>query len=544
MDYKFKYFDYDLSQNLAYYKKKGLMSLYDNSLLLSIVRIYKNSEIIKAMNKTICSLKDPRNLTDNDIIKIQEFESEMREKFVLYCRLKFDNKGTSFTKWLIHYIFMQILDFFIKGVMHNSIPLNMYLKNLTFTSQGTINLKQTILRILQEPFLPLSSKFEAACHYFEDSCIIQYFYLTHKSKMLEKIFSSNPKLITDYSLIYWMWRIRGISNFHLKFGSAWSRTDLHNDVVIARIFQKAVKDNNESAVQYIWTNHISKMPEKDEVLSNTLKLAYTDADKINICLYLLFQIQSNELRNLLECVSYEIMKSLIKNIRWHGLLINIFEELKMYLCSADITELLYLMNEHHCRYYPRGITYTLLIRYFISMPESTIQKLMGNEEIYARTLIEFINVKEKLIKIFLIKGNRRENLNFLCSKSGEYFITTLIKEGKFELLQSFLKVFGSINVRNIKRFLNIENVYRLFKEFIKYNKFQAMFEFIRWWTSTLYNDEIQSFKKELMEMNKIKLQVTLLNCGRISNSDSNDLNLCSFSSFGLEEYLSEFVQNL
>ncbi|KAL7637852.1 UNVERIFIED_CONTAM: hypothetical protein RMT77_011464 [Armadillidium vulgare] len=406
MKLKFKYFEYDLSQNLVHFSQKKCTTLYIHSLILSIAYAFKDSEIIEEIIKTIDSLEDPHNLTNNDIIKIEEIESKVKNTLILNSREKLNPELTKpFYEWFIHYVLMQILDFFIKGAMHNSIPLNVYLENLTFTTQGTINLKKTILRILQRSPLPLPSKFVVACHYFVDNSFIRKFYHTFKNEKEEKYFTENSKFITDYSLYYWMWQIHGkrtlvteASSFYAQSDNSWSRSDLSNDTAVLFIFKKAVKDNNELAVQHLWTDNISKMTRKFEILGDVLKLASTDPAKINIFLYLLFQIGNNGTKYLFKCISHEIMKNVIKNIRWYALSTKILRELKTYLSQDNAEKLLYITNENNCFHNQIKRAYSM-VTYLYLMPLRTKLKISTMEFVF--TLNLFVNGRDELMrKIF------------------------------------------------------------------------------------------------------------------------------------------------
>ncbi|KAL7637851.1 UNVERIFIED_CONTAM: hypothetical protein RMT77_011463 [Armadillidium vulgare] len=543
MDKKFPYFQYDLSQNLVHYVRKEFVPLHIQSLILTIASIYKDSHIIEAMKKTIDSLEDPQNLTNNDIIKIVKLQSIAKETFVLKLNGKYTRP---FVDWFIHYVFMQILDFFIKGAMHNSIPLNVYLENLTFTSQGTINLKKTILRILQGSSLPLSSKFAVACHYFVDKYFIRNLYNSDKSEKEEKYFTANPKFITDYSLYYWMWQIHGTrklvteaNSFYSKSGSMWSRAELPNEVAILIIFQKAIEDNNELAVQYLWTNHISKMTGKFEKLSNVLTVAFTDTTKINICLYLLFQIQNNEVKWLLKFISNEMMKCIIKNVRWYYLSINIFKEFVTFFSTDNILELLYMMSEDQCRYHSSRIAYSSIKDHVLTMPGEEKEILSGGRMKFVRTLLKFINNRRDLMAI-LLKSNLRKNKMLVCIKSGENFLTELIKKEEFHLLQSTGISFEGEDAHEIKLFMNFQKFYCISHKFIKSLKVLTLSIFIDWRTRASA-DQYQ-FKNEIIEMSKNKLKTFFKECKSISNHNSvNDLILFIFWSIGLKEYLSNLT---
>ncbi|KAL7634086.1 UNVERIFIED_CONTAM: hypothetical protein RMT77_015414 [Armadillidium vulgare] len=403
----FEHIKYDLSQNLLKYNcdlsrnlllniysysesisntnYEGLFSLFCNevislyyhSLILTISHVYKDSEIVEAIKEAIDSLEDPNILTNNDILEMKELESKAMKKFEEYCQSTSIDIDNINYKFQIRNVLIQIFDFLMKGVLCNSVHVNIYLRNLTFTNQGTINMKKTILRILKEPCLSPTSKFELACYYFIDDSTIRNLYFADKSEEEEeeKYFTSNTKFITDYSLYYWEWQIRGTrrlvteaSSFYLQSRSPWSRADMQSDVAILIIFQKAIEENNELAVQYLWVNHISKMPKSEEKLSDAIRLAASSSTEVNTCLFLIFQIQNNELKSLLKEISLVILKNMIKNVRWYYLFMKIFNELKIYLSSKAMAELLSCLAKSHCQDYPFGFTYKTISEYICSMP--------------------------------------------------------------------------------------------------------------------------------------------------------------------------------
>ncbi|KAL7637855.1 UNVERIFIED_CONTAM: hypothetical protein RMT77_011467 [Armadillidium vulgare] len=548
MEKQFKNFDYDLSQNLVHYKQKELVSLYDHSLILSIAYIFKDSEIVEAMEKAIDSLEGYKNFTDNDIIALKELELKTSKKFVALCELQSINKDKLHShEDQIHNLLIQILDIFIEGGIHNFIDLNQYLKNFTFTSQGTVNLKKTILRILQESTLTATTIFEVECHFFIENSEIHNLFHTLKHDN-EKVFLTS-NFIKNYSLYYWMWQIYGtrelvtkICSFHIKSDTIWSRTDVDNDVALVSIFQEAVRDNNELAVQYLWDNHISKMTDKNEKLCDALQLVFLDETKINICLYLLFQLQKFDLiESNLKCLSHKIMKNIVKNNRWHCLFIDIFEELKNYLSLDNISEVLYDLIKFHCQDYPRGISYNILFKYSRLLPENAISKVISNENF--NTLIQLIIDRNELINILLTTENKIKLKTFLCSSNGLNFFTKIIKEGEFEFLDKILKSnFEADDMKDIKLFLNHKYVYGLCSEFVKSNQLERMFLFLEWWTNSLSTEQIQSYKNEIIAYDKIYLKMAFQVHQRLQINSVNDIYLYLFWSYGLEELLKKFKE--
>ncbi|KAL7637854.1 UNVERIFIED_CONTAM: hypothetical protein RMT77_011466 [Armadillidium vulgare] len=535
MGINFKYYEYDLSQNLFYYKYKKLTSLYDHSLILSIAHIFKDPEIFEAFKKTIVSLEVPRCLTDHDYFVLKELESKTRFKFITSCKLKCINidKLHSYEEQ-IHNVLMQILDFFIKGVLLNSVDVNRYLKNLTFTSQGTINQKKTIIRILQEPSQLLCSKFEVACYYFIDICLIHNLFHSPTTVDEKKYFASF--ISRDYFQYFWMWQIYGTRDLVSQTSSIWSSIDVHRDVALVGIFQEAVRDNNELAVQYLWANHISKMADKNEKLCDALQLAFLDVTKINICLYLLFQIKKPKLiESILKCIANEIMKNIIKNNRWHCLFINIFKKLKLYLSSDDIAELLHSIVGFHCLDYPGGITFNILRKNSRSMSVKAKNKVIKNEK-KLNNLIKFINDRNNFT--LLTQDIKKELKLYFCSSNGINFFTELIKQGKFEFMDNILKSnFEIDDIKEIKLFLNFYYVHRLCQEFIESNQLRRMFLFLDWWSRSLSTEHIQSYKDEIIAIDKSNLKVACQKHQDIVIHSLGDLYMYLFWSFGLQFFL-------
>ncbi|KAL7634087.1 UNVERIFIED_CONTAM: hypothetical protein RMT77_015415 [Armadillidium vulgare] len=568
---RFQCVDYDFTQNYLSYNRsasrnelvdinefsifcnyKRFFSLYYYALSSLVVHVYKDSEIVEEIKKTIYSFEDPINLTDKDVLDMKDLECKVLKKFEEHCKSKsIDLYELRSYKFPIHNVLLQIYDFLIKGGMHDSIHVNRYIKNLMFSSQGTINLKKTILRILKEPYLSLISKFEVACHHFIDDSTIRELY--HTAKNEESIdFSSNTKFVTDYSLYYWEWEILGTrrlvtetSSFYLQSRSPWSRADVQNDVAVLIIFQKAVEDNNELAVRYLWNNHISKRAKKEDQLSNVLKLSVSSPTKINICLFFLFQIKYNELNRVLNEISFVILKYIIKKVRWHCLFIEIFKELQPFLSLQDMAELLYCLIESFCRNYPMGITFNMLSDYLASIPRSAEARVIANWEQFERILLQCFTVNENLITSLFNGWNlKKEFKPFICSSYGRKFLGELIKKGNFELVDKLIG-FEDSEMQEVKSLMNVQYVYPICKELIQSHQFDRLFLFIEWWSRSLSSERVHSFKNEIIEINKSKLEVAFSDFKSFLNRETlKDIDFLFIWYFLLEKFASKLKDKL
>ncbi|KAL7629946.1 UNVERIFIED_CONTAM: hypothetical protein RMT77_019935 [Armadillidium vulgare] len=497
MERKFKEIYYDLANNLIHYKENKLETLKRYSLMLLSVTIFKRSDIVKA----ICPRKNESGKLEKSIENLRRWkfiEWDVESELLEYLKTKSFNVKVlqPHVKELNHFVSMQIYDFINKAVISEFNNIKYFLQNLHFTNQGTINLRNTVRRILKSPSILRDTflqnpkaKFALACNYFLGKDI---------KILFEELRRTNTPLnnSTFGSLFEEFW-------IHIIVNSSDSLKEMSSDTTL-NLFQTAVENNNEVAVHYLWFLILKGESDKNMVLGKLVPMTIFP-EKINICMFFLLQVNESEFEKYFKFSVVTIIQYLVNHIGWHS---HLFRILKMLKSEIDINFLETLDNILMWSYfnsYPIRINFEAFVDCYISLLECVkhdalleIQFLYKNfEKILLNT---FIHEKENLVKLSKFCG-RIEIKNFFISEHGINFISEAIKVGNLEAIDEFLfSLFPKNDFEEIRKNVFNFNAYAMSLFFIESFRFQELNIFISNWS---VSEEIcHRFKRQILYMNQ------------------------------------------
>ncbi|KAL7630409.1 UNVERIFIED_CONTAM: hypothetical protein RMT77_019427 [Armadillidium vulgare] len=240
------------------------------------------------------------------------------------------------------------------------------------------------------------------------------------------------------------------------------------------------------------------MPNSADILKYVLNLAIPCTDKTNISIYLILQINNNELEDILKSNYFIIIRNIVQNIRWHSLFAKFFNELKNYFEVDDFLNLLTCLTDTYFIDYRTFIDLTL--NYVNSLPDS-IKHCLGNKSYYiCNDLLTkpFLNLKHDLVISLLKLINEIKLNNFLCSNSGINLLAEPIKNGKLEFLDKILQ-------EALSRDIILEIKHKLFyckkeilsKHFMQLRQFKNLCSLMDW-LSEAVSENMDKFKETLV----------------------------------------------
>ncbi|KAL7631081.1 UNVERIFIED_CONTAM: hypothetical protein RMT77_018622 [Armadillidium vulgare] len=520
MEKKFKNISYDLAQNIIKEEKDEPKSLKYHSLMLLITHLCKfsnvrtRSDIMNLILKNIASIKS--STEPSHYFEIAKEIANLITKeyiFPFFSIRSIDvSKFLTFINETVFFVAMQICDL-LKKIMISTDNLRdvmQILNNFVLTCQGTINLKKTVIGILHRNFenkYLVSDQCSLACYYFIEDIVVFHHSKRVPTKRFEDYFKSRSNDNSFYIfLVFWKWfidrnneEVIKVENGCQAFANITEFSDLNEDesIELSKVFEQAVLSNNENAVEYLWINYISRMPNKLQILEKVLKLAIPHTDKTNISMYLILQINNNELEDFFKSNYFTIIQNIVKNIRWYSHFPKFFNELKNYFNAHDFLKLLTDLTHTYFIDYSTFIDLTL---YFLNLFPDYFKHFLTNkpDDIYNNLFAKpLLYAKEDIVRTLLKLINEAELKNFLCSNSGINLLAETIKNGKLNFHDKILPEFLTRDtILNIKRDLFFGKREILSEHFMQLLQFDNLCYLVDW-LSDAVPDQIREFKVSL-----------------------------------------------
>ncbi|KAL7637724.1 UNVERIFIED_CONTAM: hypothetical protein RMT77_011333 [Armadillidium vulgare] len=483
---------YDLSQNLIL--SIGMVSLRNHALNFCIGNCFKKVFMDLLESKEI-SIDDNDNLSIT-YSKFQKIEKIVEKKLLEDLRLiSYEYKYTHYLRQSnIHFMAMQILGFICKRTFLTCVNFTDLFRTMVFTSQGTINLLKSVLQFNIFNAEPIEN-FRMKCHFFLENEIKDCY---ESLDNIERLFV-RQYINTDPILEFWVLEINPFEReSHKDF------SDKYED-----LFFESIESNNEIAVEYLWNNKISKLERGRAILEKTLKSIINNSLKTNIMMFLLFQVNENEIEEFFQTCSFKVIKNVIMEVRWHCLFDKIFNVLKIYLNSESILKIFAILAKSHCENCPVDMNLNLAVNYFGSLSESDKIFILDKCTPYSTSEVENhfgkvlsraisnVNKDEYLEKLLRFK-NVTPLKNFFLSLSG---YESLIEHAKTGYLYSFFDFLINILNNDIYYLFEVKRVFFhhaneiICIHFIQESNFSKMREFVNYFSE--YYQHIQQFKDKI-----------------------------------------------
>ncbi|KAL7631084.1 UNVERIFIED_CONTAM: hypothetical protein RMT77_018625 [Armadillidium vulgare] len=520
MERRFKNVSYDLAQNIMYEEKDQPKSLKYYSLIFLIADCLKrNRDVRKSYIMNLFFQNYALIKSSSEPFHNSEIANEMAQQITEFCILpiflskSFDfNKHRKFVNETIFFVVVQIWDMIGKNIISTDDIRDaiLILNNLEFTCQGTINIRKTVVRILNrsnETDFTQYDKCVLACYYFIEEAVVSSNSKRVPTQRFEKYFNSRSRdKAMNLFFKFWKWFIdknredvQKVTKGYQTYINKMEFPDLNEgeSIELSNIFKQAVLSNNENAVQYLWINYISGMSNKVQILEKVLTLAIPHKNNTNIIMFLIFQINNNELEDFFKSNYFTIIQNIVKNIRWHPLFPKIFYELKFYFYADDFLKLLTDLTH---TYFIDHFTFVELTLYFINLFPDYFKHLLTNkpDDIYNKLFTKpLLYAKEDIVRTLLKIINEVELKNFLCSNSGINLLAESIKNGKLNFHDKILPEFLTRDtILKIKRNLFFGKKEILSKYFMQILQFENLCYLVDW-LSDAVPDYISEFKASL-----------------------------------------------
>ncbi|KAL7637750.1 UNVERIFIED_CONTAM: hypothetical protein RMT77_011359 [Armadillidium vulgare] len=548
MSQLFENLEYDLAENKIY-TQKIVISLKFKALTVLVENFCRKGVITQCLFNNIEKLRNSREISDylkivDDLTKILLIEMNIFEPRNIYFSIL--NKFRTYIKESVGFIAMQICDLLKKEKIAKDEWRNVsfLMKNLSVTTEGTINLKKLIHQILTAEQLDPSHSCQLACYYFMEHEIVQKHCQMVISLNSYNFFDSHIKYeALQKCLNYWCWLILHYDDDPVRIFLK-NTSNTYNDQlrkVIINTFEGAVKYNNEIAVHYLWKNYISRFEDVSEILRKALQISIPLSSHINISIFLLFQTNINERTILLKSMYFLILSNIIGNIRWQFLFFNTLNEVKIYLNVNDYIILLRYLTGIH--FIDRSTTENGIIQFIYSFPNDVKEYLSKTSHDIFNPLITkpFKHAKLKLVKTLLAFRNVEDVKNYFLSICGMDLIAETIKVQNLEFIKNFIQerytMDEVINFKKVFFKYKLENLYEYFMENLRFHNVIEVID----WLSEAVNENLPEFKKKMLSYRNGYYFKHLI---FMPNVDLASVNKFLIWSFRTDESLSSFKRKI
>ncbi|KAL7637709.1 UNVERIFIED_CONTAM: hypothetical protein RMT77_011318 [Armadillidium vulgare] len=505
---------YDLAENFIYNQEEETLKF--QVLTFFIKRLCRKEDIINYFYKNIENIRASEN-TNNKIANY------LTEKFANQINLEarnsnfsFENRFRTFIKESIYFVAAQVCDLLKKETIAKEDWMNVSLlmKNLSITRQGTVNLTKTVLQILTTEQLKPSHSCELACYYFIADEIIN----NHCEMVINQqssYFEGHAKYeaVKD-CLNYWRWFILNCGKENLKFflkntheKDLYVVSNASDDKTMSTIiktFESSVKNNNEIAVHYLWTNFLSKNKTINFILRKLLESYIPSSLHININMFLLFQTIIEKKNSCQKSRCLLIFENIFRNLRWHSLFVKTLNGFKSIFYWYSFLKLLNILIVNSFDF-PTEIN---IITEYINLFPKYAQKCLSVEYNYAvfkkldpPLKKAFLYAKKNLLNT-LLKTYAKEVdfLDFLLTDSGSDLIVETMKIGNFEFIKNFIQEkYIRSDIINLKSFWLYGNGEILYEHFMQIGQFETLYAIIDWLSEGL-PENLQGLKERMLKI--------------------------------------------
>ncbi|KAL7637711.1 UNVERIFIED_CONTAM: hypothetical protein RMT77_011320 [Armadillidium vulgare] len=547
---------YDLAENFIYNQEEETLKF--QVLTFFFKRLCRKDDVINYFFENIENIRASEN-TNNKIA------NDLTEKFtnqIIFeasnSDFSFETRFCTFVKESVYFLALQVCDLLKKETIAKDDFMNVSLlmKNLSITRQGTVNLTKTIHQILTTEQLDPSHSCELACYYFIADEIVNNhceMVINQKSSYFEG--HTKYEAIND-CFIYWKWFILYCDKKYMKilledtYEMRRTAVTIINDKktmnTIVKFFENSVRNNNEIAVHYLWTNFVSKIKDTDFFLRKLLVDFATSPLHININMFLLFQIDFEQILSYQNFNYLLILENIFRNFRFHSLFVKTLNGLKRHFHLNSFLYFLNILIVRHSFDFSNEIN--IIIEYINSFPNYVQECVSVEPHFFYNNLLKetIINAKKNLLNAVLKIFEKVDLQAFLLTDSGSDLIVETIKIGNFEFVKNFIEEkYITSDIINLKKFWFSGKGEFLYEHFMQTGKFETLCAVIDWLSEGVPED-LQGFKERMLNRYKgLYLKNSIFRSNADSSSDLfarvNEFLLWSLKT---RESVSSFKRNI
>ncbi|KAL7630491.1 UNVERIFIED_CONTAM: hypothetical protein RMT77_019330 [Armadillidium vulgare] len=510
--------DFDLSQNILFYK--NLVRLDHPSFVIFSSYYLKKLNIFEALGEIDFEMEDI--LSDNNVISvIENFVTKIQRNISKDFGIKLKLLDT-YVKSSIFLVIERTVSFFQVAKIYLLKEQQLFVKNFVFTSHGTVNTKMTLVQVLDNENLREYRKFKLAAHFFLGKQIVRYYYSLLTKE--EKDSLSNVDIDDDFACYYWVWQIKGsrapIKNFLSYY---WDRLmsvkecrlDVQkSEFAIQNIFERAVKNHNEIAVQYLWVNHVSNLNERELILKHSILSYKEKASHINIIMYLISQAEEEELIGFFHSDRYKNLMLFYTNKRWKFLFFDVLNTLSANFVGQDY---FYILQNIAATYRSKNsseVDLNFLCIFFQKIPVDK-RNMLGNfdcswEVYYELLRVVFNDANVPMVVVILEYCSRLKVFDFFLTSFGMDLLEISIKKSCYKFVNKILYAY-------LYKF----QIDRVKSEFFRVKGFDVCYallfvgvsemnRFMNWLSDSVSSEDLVEFSRQLIFMNNGKFVKDLL----------------------------------
>ncbi|KAL7637728.1 UNVERIFIED_CONTAM: hypothetical protein RMT77_011337 [Armadillidium vulgare] len=486
---------YDLAQNYLFVKEQTPLKYNCATSIVSY--IFKSEYIINEIR----SIELPNH---RQFKVVEEWDVIVKKVEKIAIKWVFSNHFHDLIKEVVAFTASEIYLFLLKNRFFDR---SLFLKNLVYTPQGTINTYKTVLEILKNDDITNELKFEIACFYFVGKSVIEDCFnkIPHSSRVvylrLEDV--DFKKRVT---IFYWFHRLNFIDqddfdNFLIKSNneldsSADRSIPIFSTLNILLLW--AVYCVNDTAVSYLCR--------KFRVYFNPpifLKKFFlingfgTDHQNLsNIYMYLHFDNGGRDL-DFFSIMKHIFLQTIVSR-RWICLFFKFLED---YQKTYDDVE------------------YSIILRKIVESLVTNLMKKLYSKN-YKNTLNSYINLmpstakeflKNKaqseyfcLVQYLLLARDKESAISILSFGNAEkffgntIFFLQLLKETEFALIDQCMKgILTPITAIKLRQRIFLNHAGEVCTKFILFNSWNSLNSFLKWGSSFFSLQYIVNFKKSI-----------------------------------------------
>lgn len=513
---EFPEISYSLEQNFLPDKK--LVRLEHRSLILSASYCLKKLDILKALEEIDFKIDDI--LSDEKIIGlIDDWVTSIVREVSKHINEKFKLLELSIAK-PIHLVVVEAIRFFQIAKIYLLKEKTLFIKNLVVTSQGTVNSRNTAIKVIENEDLTCDRKFVLSAQFFLKDYVKKYYsQLTNKQKEYFKV-----DIDENFAFYYWVWKIEScrkrIKNyFAYHWSENWEKMIctmeiVKDDFTIQNIFRRAVKHHNECAIHYLWKTHVSKYRERQLIMEEIICSYYEKATHTNIILYLIFDSGIYEMIDTYLTKGFRIQMLFYNNKRWIDLYFKVLETIQPYFADYHYSIILNNIAKSFENKDLDEVDLGFLKKFYTKIPIARRNMLLDNEDswkdYYELLRVAFEDGDYRLVILILKTCEQFKIFTFFYSYYGIKLFEILIAKNNYDfsdwLLNTYLRRDQSRAVK--KNFFR----FRAFDICFNYIIFgtKMLETFLNWFKDSVNKILIEDFKSELPYKSNGKIVEKLL----------------------------------
>ncbi|KAL7631343.1 UNVERIFIED_CONTAM: hypothetical protein RMT77_018344 [Armadillidium vulgare] len=407
-----------------------------------------------------------------------------------------------------HFVGNQIFLFLSKN-QYPIFVLKTIIENLVFTWQGTINLHETYLRVLETRDLSDEVKFQIACkNFISEEVIFNYLLRLPEDVIIEYL---HEKVIEENIPVYfWICRYTGIVK---KIEDTPFQTDPgeYTTVYFAKdytgspidyLFLWAMFTFNDMALHYIWENFTSHAADRHETLILMLSLVIGDFRMANIVIYLLSKISDNEINIFFEARSSIIFEYLIVELRWKSSFFKVLNVLHEGFQDGTHVTIFKFIISVICKHRNGRLSRRVLEEFLMKMPIAAKCKILDdNEDLYYNLLQTLYNRQDlESCSLLLEIGGPLTVENLYSTNLGKILFEMHISNLKFTVIDDILKYSWttSRSIHALKTKFFQERAFQVCHKFISIQGLESLNLFVNWCLSFVSLKDIMLLKSEVL----------------------------------------------